>query len=35
MTARVFCSIVNRWQDEYQRLADEARRMQAEEKSAD
>ena len=35
MTARVFCSIVNRWQDEYQRLADEARRIQAEEKSAD
>ncbi len=35
MTARVFCSIVNRWQDEYRRLADEARRMQAEEKSAD
>ena len=35
MTARVFCSIVNCWQDEYQRLADEARRIQAEEKSAD
>lgn len=34
MTARAFCSIVNRWQDEYRRLADEARRMQAEEKPA-
>lgn len=33
MTARVFCSIVNCWQDEYRRLADEARRMQAEKQS--
>ena len=35
MTARVFCGIVNCWQNEYLRLADEARRMQAEERSAD
>ena len=35
MTARVFCDIVNRWRDEYQRLADEARLLQAEKESAD
>ena len=30
MTACVFCSIVNRWQDEYRKLLEEARQMQAE-----
>lgn len=35
MTARVFCSIVNRWQHEYRKLADEARHLQAEKESAD
>ena len=33
MTARVFCGIVNRWQDEYQKTADEARLQQAKGKS--
>lgn len=35
MTARVFCDIVNRWQDEYQRLVEKARLLQAEKESAD
>lgn len=32
MTARVFCAVVNRWQDEYRKLTDEARPGQEGEK---